>query len=442
MRELGAPAGRGARPRRVAARRGARSPRCAARSRSCARRGWQLGVLSNTDDDFIAASQVQHRRVVRRGRRRTGDRLLQAGAPALGGVLRAHARAARRPRARRGLAVPRHRAVRASSACGASGSTGTARRADGVEPTRELADLLALPRRSMSSSPLRELREDDADAVAALFVEAFGDARPLDAEEIRTWFRNDGAAAGVAARARARRARRRLRRHLGRRTVRSRSTSRRRAAGTRSSTGPRTQARAASAGTVGRISRPGTSSSGSSPPAATSRAARSFTMEIALDRAARGAPPPDGIELRPYRRRRRRCAVADQRRLRRHPRPPRGDAMRSSASSISARAASTRRCGRSPGRGDEPAGFVARLLRRRRRARLGGSGRSACARRGVGAVSAALLLRFAFAELYARGLRRVGLGVDAENADRRGRALRARGHARRATVRQLDAAAR
>jgi len=43
----------------------------------------------------------------------------------------------------------------------------------------------------MSSSPLRELREDDADAVAALFGKAFGDARPTDGEEIRSWFRNE-----------------------------------------------------------------------------------------------------------------------------------------------------------------------------------------------------------------------------------------------------------
>src|SRR5260221_7146767 len=39
----------------------------------------------------------------------------------------------------------------------------------------------------MSSSPLRPLREDDADAVAALFVEAWGEARRMDGEEIREW---------------------------------------------------------------------------------------------------------------------------------------------------------------------------------------------------------------------------------------------------------------
>ena len=42
----------------------------------------------------------------------------------------------------------------------------------------------------MSSSQLRQLREDDAAAVAVLFHEAFGDSRPMDAEEIRSWLRN------------------------------------------------------------------------------------------------------------------------------------------------------------------------------------------------------------------------------------------------------------
>lgn len=43
----------------------------------------------------------------------------------------------------------------------------------------------------MSSSPLRELRREDAEDVAALFRAAFGDGRLIDAEEIRTWLGND-----------------------------------------------------------------------------------------------------------------------------------------------------------------------------------------------------------------------------------------------------------
>ena len=46
----------------------------------------------------------------------------------------------------------------------------------------------------MSSSPhraLRPLREGDADAVAKLFQAAYGDTRPVDAEEIRSWSRNE-----------------------------------------------------------------------------------------------------------------------------------------------------------------------------------------------------------------------------------------------------------
>jgi mycothiol synthase len=38
---------------------------------------------------------------------------------------------------------------------------------------------------------LRELREEDADAVAALFVEAWGDSRRMDSGEIRAWLRNE-----------------------------------------------------------------------------------------------------------------------------------------------------------------------------------------------------------------------------------------------------------
>jgi mycothiol synthase len=39
--------------------------------------------------------------------------------------------------------------------------------------------------------PLRPLRSEDAEAVARLFVDAFGVARPLDAEEIRSWLANE-----------------------------------------------------------------------------------------------------------------------------------------------------------------------------------------------------------------------------------------------------------
>jgi ribosomal protein S18 acetylase RimI-like enzyme len=42
----------------------------------------------------------------------------------------------------------------------------------------------------MSSSRLRPLERDDADAVAELFVDVFGDARQVDAEEIRSWLDN------------------------------------------------------------------------------------------------------------------------------------------------------------------------------------------------------------------------------------------------------------
>jgi hypothetical protein len=42
----------------------------------------------------------------------------------------------------------------------------------------------------MSSSRLRDLRAEDAEQVAALFVRTFGESRKLDAEEVRSWLRN------------------------------------------------------------------------------------------------------------------------------------------------------------------------------------------------------------------------------------------------------------
>lgn len=44
--------------------------------------------------------------------------------------------------------------------------------------------------REPSAPVLRELRKSDAEEVAELFRVAFGDSRPLDAEEIVSWFRN------------------------------------------------------------------------------------------------------------------------------------------------------------------------------------------------------------------------------------------------------------
>jgi mycothiol synthase len=42
----------------------------------------------------------------------------------------------------------------------------------------------------MTSSLLRELRQEDAESVAALFAEAFGGARKLDAREVASWLRD------------------------------------------------------------------------------------------------------------------------------------------------------------------------------------------------------------------------------------------------------------
>jgi ribosomal protein S18 acetylase RimI-like enzyme len=43
----------------------------------------------------------------------------------------------------------------------------------------------------MSSLQLRELREEDADAVARLFVEGWGESRQMNGDEIRQWFHTE-----------------------------------------------------------------------------------------------------------------------------------------------------------------------------------------------------------------------------------------------------------
>lgn len=43
----------------------------------------------------------------------------------------------------------------------------------------------------MGTPPLRELHEDDAHEVAELFRRVFGDTRPIDADEVASWVRNE-----------------------------------------------------------------------------------------------------------------------------------------------------------------------------------------------------------------------------------------------------------
>ena len=57
-------------------------------------RGWKLALLSNTDRDFIEASDRAHRRSLRACGRRVGDRLVQAAPPALAAVPRRDGRSA------------------------------------------------------------------------------------------------------------------------------------------------------------------------------------------------------------------------------------------------------------------------------------------------------------------------------------------------------------
>ena len=118
---------RGGRARPLAAGVGRRSRRCRRRSRRRAPRGWRLAILSNTDRDFIDASIARIGVAVRARDRRLRDRLVQAGARPLGGVLRADRRRPRAARPRRREPLPRHRARATSSGCAPSGSTGSAR---------------------------------------------------------------------------------------------------------------------------------------------------------------------------------------------------------------------------------------------------------------------------------------------------------------------------
>ena len=143
MRRLGAPRRRGARARRVAAR--------LARVRRGARRTHRSAHARLEARDPLEHRHGLHRRVagadrraVRRGRRRSGDRLLQARAPALGGVLSPHTCAARGARPRR-----RHRSSTTSRPANELGLRSIwinrlGERPAGVAPTRELTDLSLL----------------------------------------------------------------------------------------------------------------------------------------------------------------------------------------------------------------------------------------------------------------------------------------------------------
>ena len=73
-------------------------------------RGWKLAILSNTDRDYIDASLERIGVPFELCDRRLGDRLVQAGAQALGVVRRQDGCPAERARPCRGEPLPRHRA--------------------------------------------------------------------------------------------------------------------------------------------------------------------------------------------------------------------------------------------------------------------------------------------------------------------------------------------
>ena len=91
-------------------------------------RGWRLAVLSNTDRDLLDASLARIGVEFERDRRRVRDRLVQARAGPLGRVLRAQRSRPRRATSTSPPASSTTSRRRRRSACGRSGSTGSARR--------------------------------------------------------------------------------------------------------------------------------------------------------------------------------------------------------------------------------------------------------------------------------------------------------------------------
>jgi len=266
----------------------------------------------------------------------------------------------------------------------------------------------------MSSSLLRAVHDSDADAVAALFVESFGDARPLDAEEIRTWLRNevirpewmrvlerDGAVAGY-----------------GDIWIQDGEVALDVAA-------PgcwdaffdwaEEEGQSASASVVRAFFPSGHELEQIVAARGYEQGRSSFTMEAALAVSPDVPTPPDGIELRPYGDGDHDvvCSLIN-------------DAFTGTPGHHDVTAEKFREFylgsrGADPSfwtlawAGDAPVGFVLAYPERVGEPGLGWVGtlgvRSTWRRRGLGDA----LLRHAFAQLYARGLRRVGLGVDTEN---------------------------
>jgi mycothiol synthase len=266
----------------------------------------------------------------------------------------------------------------------------------------------------MSSSLLRELRGEDAEQVAALFVECFGGARLVDADEIRSWLGNaeferawmrvleqDGRVVGygdiwpqtddlwldVAGLADA-----------GVFFAWAEEEARERAIATVRVQLPHEHPLAAVAAARGYRS-----------------VRHSFTMEIALDDRPSPAALPAGIELRSYR-------AEDAEPLRAAVNEAfAGDPLYHEASPEVFQEFYVRARGFDPELwllawdGEELAGFALDYPSRGSDDRLGWVNtlgvRPRWRRRGLGGA----LLRASFLALFDRGLRRVGLGVDAQN---------------------------
>ncbi len=261
-------------------------------------------------------------------------------------------------------------------------------------------------------SELRQLRVEDADRVAALFVEAFGEARLLDAEEIRSWIDNqelkpehlrvleeDGVVVGY-----------------GDIWIEDDEVALDVAApGHWEPFLDWAEAEARARGVVARAYFPaGHELEQIVTPRGYRLARASYTMEIDLDAAPRAALP-EGLSLRSYR-------DDDMEVLRAALNESfKDDWHHHDVSPSNFTEFYLKQRGYDPSLwllawdDDELAGFVLASAERVGDPGLGWVGtlgvRPAWRRRGLGEA----LLRAAFAELFARGRRRVGLGVDTEN---------------------------
>ena len=379
------------------------------------RRGWKLAILSNTDDDFIAASQVQIGIVF--------DEVVVA--QEIGSYKPAHRHweeftAARQAR-REGhvhvaaIAVPRHRAGERARANDRLDQPARRERAPTAHARHGSCRICpSCRRRSLSSPCLESFARTTRRRWRRSSATAFGEARRLDAREVASWLRDpdlrqehlrvleeDGRVVGYC------------------------------------DVAPRNDALFVDLAAPGRWGELLGRAEGQAPPTRPSHVeplcpvwprARGDRRRAWLRRTPPLTDDGDRAREAAASRRRRRARAPrlpgrgprradrrDQRRLRRGPVLAACDAAEISGAVPRRRSATTRRCGFSSGTETSSSPSRSTIPNSAPTQTSAGSAGSAFASRGDGVAWAEALLRHSFAELYARGKRRVGLGVDAQN---------------------------